>query len=82
MRFVVHQHRQLLNSRGELVAGGGESVSADHEAVKRLEDVDSVGRFVDDAPVAPVVEPAPAPARETKTHRWGSWKHTKDNADG
>lgn len=62
-RFVVHQHRQLCARNGDLVAGGGESVSADHPAVLELADPASTGRFVDDGPTPPTtlayVPPAP-----------------------
>lgn len=53
MKFKVELHRQLLNQRGELVAGGGECVAADHPAVLALPENHGVGFFVDDEPVSP-----------------------------
>lgn len=83
-RFLIHQHRQLLNRRGELVAGGGESVPADHPDVLELEDPASVGRVVEDrpAPVPPadlryVPEKADEAAVEAPAPRFRHRKNTE-----
>jgi hypothetical protein len=55
--FKVHQHRQLNARNGDLVAGGGETVAADHQAVLELVDPASVGTFVEQ-PVAPQPKPS------------------------
>lgn len=51
-RFQVFQHRQLIAKNGDCVAGGGDSVAADHPAVLALVDPHSVGRFFEH-PVPP-----------------------------
>lgn len=71
-KFQVFQHRQLCARNGDMVAGGGEVVAAEHPAVLELADPHAVGRFFDDEPAQPepaATEPedetreAPAPRR-------------------
>lgn len=63
--FQVHQHRQLLARNGDLVAGGGEKVAADHPAVLAIGDPGSIGRFVDvDMPKIDVSRPVSVNVRE------------------
>lgn len=63
--FQVYQHRQLCARNGDLVAGGGETVPADHPAVVALTDSASVGRFID-APVLPTMPVSASPSSSAR----------------
>jgi hypothetical protein len=56
--FRVMQGKQLVNRRGETVAGGGELVPIDHPALKEHKDPAQIGHFVDVEP--PKAEPVAA----------------------
>lgn len=59
-RFVIWKHRELVTPRGDRIAGGGESVPADHPALKTITDLPSVGYFEGEDEPAPKIPPRPA----------------------